>query len=247
MANSLRVLRTGPCVGVVGLLVIAVGAALVGASTAGAAAGSCTATARVESQWGSGASGGQVLTVTVTNSATSNATTWSVGWTLGAGQSVVGAWNATVSVASGVVMATNAAFNGALAPGASASFGTQLAGVAPLPAMTCSNNATAGSGSTITVTEADSQTTVTMVVGQTLVVALGRDYRPLTLSGTALSLVSTTGGYPTGQPLRATYRAVAPGSVDLRTTTDYACLHTVPRCALPQLLWSLRVNVTVMS
>ena len=242
MAFSKRLSRTGRFVAATGLLVIAAAAALASTGTAGAATGDCAATARVDSQWGSGASGGQIVTVTVTNTAATGATTWSVAWTLGAGQSLVAAWNATVSVSAAAATATNASYNGSLAPGASTSFGMQLAGIAPAPTLTCTNNV-APAGSTITVTERHNGTTVTMIVGQTLVVSLGKDYRPVRLTGTALTLVSTTGGYPTGQSLRATYRAVAPGTVDLRTMTDYPCLHTTPPCALPQLQWSLRVNV----
>jgi hypothetical protein len=242
MAVFQRISRTGRFAAATGLLIIAAVAAVATTGTADAATGDCAAAARVDSQWGSGASGGQIVTVTVTNTAATGATTWSVAWTLGAGQSLVSAWNATVSVSAAAATATNASFNGSLAPGASTSFGMQLAGVAPAPTLTCTNNVVPA-GSTITVTERDTQTTVTMVVGQTLVVSLGKDYRPVTLTGTALTLVSTTGGYPTGQPLRATYRAAAPGTVDLRTMTDYPCLHTTPRCALPQLQWTLRVNV----
>jgi hypothetical protein len=178
--------------------------------------------------------------VAVTNTASTTSTTWTIRWTLNSGQALVGAWNATVSVSGSAVTASNAAFNGTLAPAASTSFGMQLAGIGPAPTLDCSSNATPPA--TITVTEQDNGRTLTMAVGQTLVVSLGRDYRPLTLTGTALALVSTTGGYPTGQPLSASYRVLAPGAADLRTMTDYSCLHTTPRCALPQLLWTLRVN-----
>jgi len=98
-------------------------------------------------------------------------------------------------------------------------------------------------GSAVTLTEADSGSTVTVKVGQTVAVSLGADYRPTTVSGPALVLVSTSGGYPTGQPLAESYRAQATGSVDLSTMTDYACLHTTPRCAVPQRLWRVHVNV----
>ncbi|KAA9381558.1 hypothetical protein F5972_01600 [Microbispora cellulosiformans] len=33
------------------------------------------------------------------------------------------------------------------------------------------------------------------------------------------------------------------GSADVRTVTDYACLHTTPRCALPQKLWQVHIDV----
>jgi hypothetical protein len=223
-------------------------------SAAGAASdpgdGGCRATARVDSQWGAGTTGGQIVTVTVTNTSPASGTRWTVGWTLGAGQRVVSAWNATVSTTGTTVTAVNAAHNGVLAPSASTTFGAYLSGVAPAPVLSCGNDAvtppTSGPGTTppdVTVTQADNQRTVTLLVGQTLGVALGSDFRPPTLSGTGLEQLSSSGGYPTGQPLAASYRAVAAGSVDLATSTDHACLHTPPRCALPIALWTLHVDI----
>ncbi len=234
------------------LIVVASGALMVGGfaglpmSPAAAAgpSGGCGATAQISSQWGTGSSGGQILTVTVTNTSSVTSTKWTVTWNLAAGQQVVAAWNTTLSTSNNnttnsAVSASNVPFNGTLAPVASTSFGVQLAGIAPAPALTCASDAAA----TVTLTQADSRTTVTVHLGQTLAVELGADFRPITLTGSALVQVSTSGGYPTGQPLLATYRAVALGTADLNTITDYACLHTVPACARPQLLWTVHVVV----
>ncbi|GAA4722455.1 hypothetical protein GCM10023263_75520 [Phytohabitans rumicis] len=226
---------------------------------AGAAAstpgdGGCRATARIDSQWGTGATGGQVVSVTVTNTSATTATKWTVTWTLGTGQRVVAAWNAAVSTTGTTVTAVNASYNGVLAPAASTTFGAQLSGLAPAPALSCGNDtstppssgptsATPPSGVDVTVTQADNQRTVTLLVGQTLGVALGPDFLPPTVSGPGLAQLSTSGGYPTGQPLAASYHAVAAGPVDITTRTDYACLHTSPPCALPTTLWTLHVNV----
>src|SRR5689334_10197618 len=64
------------------------GAPPMAAAAAAALTGSCSATARVDSQW----NGGEIVTVTITNTATSAATKWAATWTLAAGQQVVSAW-----------------------------------------------------------------------------------------------------------------------------------------------------------
>jgi hypothetical protein len=235
-----------------GLLVAtAMTSAIAGAPASDPGTGGCRATARVDAQWGAGAAGGQILTVTVTNTAATTATKWTVAWTLGAGQRVVSAWNTAVSTTGTTVTGVNAAHNGVLAPAASTTFGMQLSGLGPAPAPICGNDTstsptggtTSPGGHDVTVTQADNQRTVTLLVGQTLGIALGPDFVTPTVSGPALARLSTSGGYPTGQPLAASYRAVAAGSVDITTHTDYACLHTSPPCALPTTLWTLHVNV----
>lgn len=54
---------------------------------------------------------------------------------------------------------------------------------------------------------------------------------------------STTGGYPTGQPVDATFDAVGRGTADVTTQSDAACFHTEPRCMMAQRGW--RVTVVV--
>jgi hypothetical protein len=212
-------------------------------------AGGCDATAQIETQWGSGPSGGQIVAVSVTNRSAATTTKWSVTWTLGTGRRVVSAWNAAVSTSGDVATAINASHNGLLAPGASTTFGMQLSGIASAPALSCDNGATTptspppSSGTDVTVTLADDQSTVTLVAGQTLGVSLGAEFLTPTLDGAALARLSTSGGYPTGRPLAALYRAEAPGSVDLTTHSDYACLHTTPRCSVPIRLWTVHVTV----
>lgn len=106
---------------------------------------------------------------------------------------------------------------------------------------------TSGIAADTTLTEASNGTTVTVAVGQSVAVALPANYDPITATGTALRLVSSSGGFPTGQPLAATYLAVAAGTADLRTRTDFACLHSVPRCAVPQRQWLVHVIVVPAS
>jgi hypothetical protein len=219
---------------------VAGGAPSPGAGAAAALTGSCSATAHVDSQW----YGGENVTVTITNTSASAATTWAATWALAAGQQVASAWNATVTTAGGTATAVNASYNGALAPGASTSFGLQLSGPAATPAPTCADDAAGPStGADVTVTQADTGRTLTLRVGQTLAVNLGSQYLQPTVSGTALIVLSATGGYPSGQPLAALYRAVAPGSADVTTHTDAACLHDPRPCAMPIALWQVHVNV----
>ncbi|WP_327004559.1 cellulose-binding domain-containing protein [Dactylosporangium sp. NBC_01737] len=213
---------------------------MTGSAAAPALAGSCSATAHVDTQW----SGGEIVTVTITNTSTSAATKWSATWTLAAGQRVVSAWNASVTTTGSTAIAVNAPYNGALAPGASTTLGMQLAGPTSTPTPSCTNDAAGTStGADVTVTRSDNGRTLTLYVGQTLGVSLGSEYLTPTVSGTALAQVSASGGYPSGQPLATLYRAAAPGSVDVTTHSDYACLHDPRPCAVPIALWTVHVNV----
>jgi len=232
----------------VGLITAVVMAPMIAGSAGAAQSGGCTATAHVDSQWGSGS----VVSFTVTNVAPTAATTWTVSWTLGAGQTVASAWNASVGAAGGTATAVNAPYNGKLAAGASTSFGVQLAGTGPAPVPSCTNDSTPVSSAPVSISpgaadvnvgEADNQTSITLQVGRTLGVSLNYQYKPLTVSGSGLTQLSTSGGYPTGQPLAALFRAVSPGTVTLSTTTDDPCFHTTPPCARPVASWTLRVTI----
>ncbi|MEO3798006.1 PHB depolymerase family esterase [Nonomuraea sp. B10E15] len=68
---------------------------------------------------------GFTAAVTITNTGSSQVGSWALAFTLPPGQTVTSAWNATVSPAGGQVTATNAPYNGTIAPGASATFGFQ--------------------------------------------------------------------------------------------------------------------------
>jgi len=94
-----------------------------------------------------------------------------------------------------------------------------------------------------TLTEADAGTTIVLKVGESVEVSLGAEYTPPSSDGHAVERTSSSGGYPTGRPLRATFRAVQRGNADISSSTDYACLHATPSCALPQQLWSVHVTV----
>jgi hypothetical protein len=59
----------------------------------------------------------------VTNTGTTALNGWSLGWAYTAGQRVTQAWSASAVQTGTQVTVTNASWNGALAPGAAASFG----------------------------------------------------------------------------------------------------------------------------
>jgi lysophospholipase L1-like esterase len=104
------------------------------ASTPAGGAG-CTATYQVTSQWVGGFQG----SVTVANSSAAASTAWTATFTFANGQQVTQSWNTTLSQSGATVTAHNASYNGAMAPGASTSFGF-LAGwttANQVPAVTC--------------------------------------------------------------------------------------------------------------
>jgi cellulase/cellobiase CelA1 len=77
----------------------------------------------VQNQWGNGY---VVQPVTVTNTGSSSIGGWSVTFTLPAGHSVVGSWNAQFLPSGQTITATNMSYNGSLSAGGSTSFGFQV-------------------------------------------------------------------------------------------------------------------------
>ncbi len=96
--------------------------------------GGCTATYAVSNQW----SGGFQAEVRVTAGAAA-IRGWTVTWTFANGQTVSQAWNATVTSQGAAVTARNVSYNGALAAGASTTFGFlgSAAGTNSTPTPTC--------------------------------------------------------------------------------------------------------------
>lgn len=76
----------------------------------------------MQSQWGNGYVM-QPVDVTAGGAAISG---WTVTFTLPAGHSVTGSWNATLSVSGQTVTARNLGYNGNLGPGAGTNFGFQV-------------------------------------------------------------------------------------------------------------------------
>lgn len=92
--------------------------------------GSCTATYQVVSQWNGGFQG----EVSVRNGTSTTSSAWTATFTLGSGQQVSQAWNATVTQAGTAVTARNVSWNGGLPAGGSASFGFLASGTGSTPA-----------------------------------------------------------------------------------------------------------------
>ncbi|MBO3750697.1 polysaccharide deacetylase family protein [Streptosporangiaceae bacterium NEAU-GS5] len=90
----------------------------------GGTSGACSATPTVQTQW---ATGYVINPLTITNTSTSTINSWTVTFTLPAGHSLSGSWNATVTTSGQNVTVKSVSFNGTLAPGASTgSFGFQV-------------------------------------------------------------------------------------------------------------------------
>ena len=100
-------------------------------------------------------------------------------------------------------------------------------------------------GSLTIVTESDSGSTFHLKVGDRLEVKLPAEYTtPAAHPAGVLTRTSSTGGYPSSDPLVAYFRADGAGSADVDSTTDAACLHATPSCMIPQRLWSIHVIVS---
>ena len=104
------------------------------ASTPPPAGKACTATYTVGGQWGGGFQG--AVTVKAGNAAIAS---WTVTWTWPSGQRFTNTWNATVTTSGDAVTARNAPYNGALAAGATTSWGftASSTGTNTAPTVTC--------------------------------------------------------------------------------------------------------------
>jgi glucuronoarabinoxylan endo-1,4-beta-xylanase len=83
-------------------------------------AGTCQVTNSVNA-WNTGL----VDTITITNTGTNPINGWSLGFTLGSGQTITSGWNATYSPTSGQVTARNVSHNASIPPGGSIAIGFQ--------------------------------------------------------------------------------------------------------------------------
>jgi hypothetical protein len=93
---------------------------------------SCAASYRITGQW----TGGFQAEVTVqAGAAAINA--WQVGWSFPAGQTVSQIWGGTATTTGSATTVQNASWNGALAAGATTTFGFIGTGAAATPALTC--------------------------------------------------------------------------------------------------------------
>jgi hypothetical protein len=95
-------------------------------------------------------------------------------------------------------------------------------------------------------TVADDGTSVRLRAGQAVTVVLasgGLQWDIARASGAAVRRISGSGGYPAYRPAVAVFRAVRPGRSWLTSFTDARCLHTQPRCEIPQRLWRALIIV----
>ncbi|MEV4517843.1 cellulose binding domain-containing protein [Dactylosporangium sp. NPDC049525] len=93
----------------------------------------CAATYKVVGQWPGGFQG----EVTVRNTGTGTFAGWTARYTYTGGERVTQAWGATVTQTGTAVTADNATWNGALTPGATATFGFIGTGIPAVPPVTC--------------------------------------------------------------------------------------------------------------
>jgi hypothetical protein len=96
--------------------------------------------------------------------------------------------------------------------------------------------------------------TVTVRIGQRLQVVLAANWTPpqahASGSGTAaLSPLRTDSaqGYPDAVPGAAIFTAIRTGTAIITAHTDFACLHTTPRCLPPQQSFTVTVRVLAAS
>lgn len=68
---------------------------------------------------------GLTASVAITNTGTTAINSWQLAFTLPTGQTITNGWGATYAPSSGAVTATNATYNGTIAPNASVSIGYQ--------------------------------------------------------------------------------------------------------------------------
>ncbi|WP_370259723.1 cellulase family glycosylhydrolase [Streptomyces sp. V4I8] len=100
----------------------------------GGGTAACSAAYTVSSDWGSGFN----AEVKVTNTGPTPVNSWKVTWAWSGSQKVTSMWNASYTQSGSTVTASNAAHNGAVAVGGSASFGFGGApGGGAAPAVTC--------------------------------------------------------------------------------------------------------------
>jgi hypothetical protein len=87
----------------------------------GTTTGVCHATYDRTSEW----PGGFTANVTIANTGTTAVNGWTLTWSFPGDQKITNAWSATAAQTGTNVTATNAAYNGAIAPGGTTSFGFQ--------------------------------------------------------------------------------------------------------------------------
>ena len=96
----------------------------------------CAASLQVTQSW----TGGFTADATVRNTGSLATRSWRVSWTWPGGQQITNLWNANGTTSGSSQLATDAGFNGVIAPAASTTFGFQASGNAVAPAASCTAN-----------------------------------------------------------------------------------------------------------
>lgn len=94
-----------------------------------------------------------------------------------------------------------------------------------------------------TLSEHDTGTSVVLRTGESVRVMLPAEFVVPHAQGDAVTRTAAVGGYPSGREAEATFTASRPGRAELLSMTDYPCLHSTPRCALPQQIWSVQLAI----
>jgi len=132
-------------------------------------------------------------------------------------------------------------------PSPIASIGTASASpaatVTPFPTNSVRPSPTPTYTGSRTLVESDSGATINLKVGEVVNVSLPSEYDPPNSQAAVVTREGSTGGYPSGKPLAATFRAQEVGRTDIMSTTDYACLHAQPMCGIAQREWIVHVVV----
>jgi endo-1,4-beta-xylanase len=89
----------------------------------GTAGGGCSAVATIQTQWQTGY---VIEPVRVSNTRTVTIHSWAVSYTLPAGHTITGSWNAVLTISGQNVTARNTAHNGTIAAGGNTTFGFQV-------------------------------------------------------------------------------------------------------------------------
>ncbi|MFI9005689.1 cellulose binding domain-containing protein [Actinosynnema sp. NPDC053489] len=152
--NDSRAARSAAVVAAAAL--VATSAALIASQPASAAAG-CRVDYAIASQW----PGGFGANVVVTNLGDA-VTGWRLTWSFAGDERITQSWNGSHTQSGAQVTAVNAAWNGAIATGATVSFGfNATSGVQPTTPSTFALNGTVCTGSTTTTTTTTTGTTTT--------------------------------------------------------------------------------------
>jgi hypothetical protein len=93
-------------------------------------------------------------------------------------------------------------------------------------------------------TNADAGRTITVARGDVILLELSGSYLPPTADDAGiLRTEEHAGGYPGPDPATGRFTAIGRGVARITSTTDAACLHSVPRCMIAQQQFTVTIRV----